>query len=147
MKKIISLVIVISIILCTSCFSASAALDYTEDYYMNGYKMHGSIVMNNIQTSASTYCENIGYGKAVNLTYCYLVDNNPKYVYRGNIVTFVTNGFDHFECHYTYTSKTDNYHGAIGQHSVKASEYMIWYSYESRDDTFVGHLTPIYPSE
>lgn len=143
MKKLISLLIVSSFLIGMCSISASAALDYTNTYYMNGYKLRGSTVMNDKVVSSSTYCENYNYGKSVQLNYYYYYNHDIKYIISGNN-TFVTNGFDTYSASYTYTSSTKKYLGAIGRHKVKATSYMIWSSHESADDSHVGSVVPDY---
>ena len=144
MKKLISLLIASSFLIGMCSISASAALDYTNLYYMNGYKLRGSTVMNDKLVSTSTYCENYNYGKSAIVEYHYYYNNRLYSLTRGNANTFVTNGFDTYSVSYTYTSSTKEYLGAIGSHKVKATSYMIWSSYESEDDSHVGSVVPDY---
>lgn len=143
-KKLISFMVILTIMISTCCISAFAALDYTETYYMNGYKNYGSTVMVDTLSSSTTYSENIGYGKAAQMRYFYYYNHNLLYLDRGSVSTFVTNGFDGYSVSYTYTTSTDEYFGAIGKHLVKASSYMIWSSYDCEDDSCVGSVNPDY---
>lgn len=144
MKKLISLLIASSFLIGMCSISASAALDYTNTYYMNGYKLRGSTVMNDKVASSSTYCENYNYGKSVQLNYYHYYGHEVKCITRGDVDTFVTNGFDTYSASYTNNSSTDEYLGAIGSHKVKATSYMIWSSHESEDDSHVGSVVPDY---
>lgn len=145
MKKLISFIVVLSILICTCSFSAFAALDYTDIYYMNGYKIKGSALMVNTVASATTYSEKINYGKAAALKYYYYGSDSRLYsLSRGDENSFVTNGFDAYSVDYYYTSATDEYFGAIGRHKVKATSYMIWSSHGCEDDSHVGSVVPDY---
>lgn len=144
MKKIISFIVVLSILICTCSFSAFAALDYTDIYYMNGYKIKGSALMVNTVASATTYSENLNYGKAAELKYYYYSNHMLYNLSRGNENSFVTNGFDGYSVDYSYTTATDEYFGAIGRHKVKATSYMIWSSHGCEDDSHVGSVVPDY---
>lgn len=144
MKKLISFILVLSVMVGTSCFSAFAALDYTDTYYMNGYELNGSVLMVDTLSSATTYCEQINYKKATALEYHYYYNHSLHYLNRGSEHDFVTNGFEAYSVNYSYSSTTSDYVGAIGRHKVKASDFMIWSSHSSEDDSVVDSLVPDY---
>lgn len=144
MKKLISFILVLSVMIGTSCLSTFAALDYTDTYYINGYELNGNVLMVDTLSSATTYCEKINYKKATALQYHYYYNHVLYYIDRGSTDTFVTNGFEGYSVDYSYSSTTEDYVGAIGRHKVKASNFMIWSSHASEDDSHVGSVVPDY---
>lgn len=144
MKKLISFVIVLSILICTCSISVFAAIDYTNTYYMYGDEIKGSVVMVDTLASATTHSENLGYGKAAELKYYYFINHKLYNIRCGNEDSFVVNGFDAFSVNYFYKTETSNYFGAIGRHKVKSTSYMTWSSHACEDDSYVGSIFPDY---
>lgn len=141
----LSAIMAILTILCIAgSFSAFAEINYTEHYYLHDYRVYGSVATSSGSAIASTYCENIGYGKAVKLKYYYLDGSIAKPVNRGNADTFVTNGFEAYSVSYDYESGKTIVYGAIGEHKVKATQYIIWSSHDCENDSYVGRARPNY---
>lgn len=153
-RRIRFLALTVSLLIMLGAFSSffvSAEDDptyRTDTYYMNGYKMYGRVMMNcDLYPSAPeaatcyTVCDNIDYGKACYFDYCYKYFGIEKHITLGDPNYFVyPEGSNNFYIYHTYTSQTDNPVYIQGQHKVRASQYMIWSSHESEDDSYIGRI-------
>lgn len=131
MKKKFRLIAVIFIVLVLlsslSIYSTFASHSTTGNYYMNGYKMNGHLWGYSNYVDASTYCENISYGKRVAAVYqCYV--GLERVYFTTDTDTYVVHGFDTVSISANYPEDVDLIAYVRGYHWVKASEHMIWSS-------------------
>ena len=137
-KRIRFLTLALSLLIMLGSFSVSSVFaDYssTETYYMNGYAMRGQLLTYSDSADASTFCENLGYGKKVSIVFHCKLEDQDVYLTRG-VNSYVVNGFDTFSYSADKPNNVDKVRGAESKHWVKASTHMYWSSDDCEDNCY-----------
>lgn len=146
-KRIRFLALTLSLLVMLSVFSVCSILAGSTDIrYMNGYKMYGSLWDYSDEVTASTYCENIGYGKKVKIIYHCEIEEQPI-EFPTEIRNYVVNGFESLSLTAEYPNRADYIAGVVGQYWVKASDHMYWSSDESGDNIAIPIEYPFFNGE